>query len=825
MAAHMAKSMAPKKRKLKDMSVDEFMKSAIDSDSSDGSSEPEISKKKKTAKSKKPDKKAASKHKKSLENLEKLDPEFYKFLENEDKSLLDFGDDDEEDDENEEEESDEDEDSDEADKSSFKEDVKEKASGKKSKFKLDLEDLDDYSTDEDEEDSSDEDSGKGRFHKLPKKLEVASDDSEEETDGDEEDKDEKENTNTVLTKKKQKGTLLTPRLIKNWSKSLETKPTMAVLKEVIAALKAAVLQAGGEGKTNKYVVKGSAVFNAIVRMCLTQVAPALHQVIGLPPITDLQKPIVPASNNKKWVKIRVDVKTYVTYLLKLVSELSEPTMVNVILKHIHKLVAFYSCFPKIAKVMLKQMISLWSTGEDTTRVMAFFCINRLVRIMQTTLLDACIKQMYIAYVKNCKFTSPSTLPMINFMQRSMVEIFAIDIVHAYQYTFVYIRQLAIHLRNAITTKKQESCQAVYNWQFVHSLGLWVRLLSATHPNPVLEPLIYPLTQTIIGTIKLLPNSRFYPLRFHCVRLMTTLSQATMTFIPVLPFLLEIFEQIDFNKQYKNPSFKPFNFACILKLSKSQLVEKSFKDGVIDQLYELLLDQLHVHQSSVGFPELALPAILQLKAFLKKCKVANYCKQIRQILDKVEENSKFITNRRKSFNVNLADTKTIEAWEKKCEEAGTPLGKYYKTWRKLRDRELQHEISAKEQVLDVDDGIPLIVRPKGPQKATAEDKMDFAALFDKESDESDDEMRFLPKSERTTKSKKTDSDSDDYSDFDSDELEQLAQSADEDDEDSEEEEDDEEEEEAEADDANASNDDEDIPDVDDVVEDFTMSDSD
>ena len=68
---------------------------------------------------------------------------------------------------------------------------------------------------------------------------------------------------------------------------------------------------------------------------------------------------------------------------------------------------------------------------------------------------------YAAYVRNCKFTSPTTLPFIQLMQHSLVEIGRIDVSLTYRYMFVYIRQLAIHLRNAITVKKKVRLTAVF----------------------------------------------------------------------------------------------------------------------------------------------------------------------------------------------------------------------------------------------------------------------------------------------------------------------------------------------------------------------------
>lgn len=57
----------------------------------------------------------------------------------------------------------------------------------------------------------------------------------------------------------------------------------------------------------------------------------------------------------------------------------------------------------------------------------------------------------------------------------------------------------------------------------------------------LRPLVYPLAQVLLGTVRLVPTPRYFPLRLRCLRALLALGKAVGHFIPLSPLLLEMLQ--------------------------------------------------------------------------------------------------------------------------------------------------------------------------------------------------------------------------------------------------------------------------------------------
>ena len=94
----------------------------------------------------------------------------------------------------------------------------------------------------------------------------------------------------------------------------------------------------------------------------------------------------------------------------------------------------------------------WGSGEGALPLLSFMFVREMALRLGSDYLEACLKGIYKEYVANSRFVNATSAPRIQFMASCVVELYGIDTSASYQSAFIFIRQLAIVLRNALTMK-------------------------------------------------------------------------------------------------------------------------------------------------------------------------------------------------------------------------------------------------------------------------------------------------------------------------------------------------------------------------------------
>ncbi|EKD18544.1 uncharacterized protein L3040_007434 [Drepanopeziza brunnea f. sp. 'multigermtubi'] len=207
----------------------------------------------------------------------------------------------------------------------------------------------------------------------------------------------------------------------------------------------------------------------------------------------------------------------------------------------------------------------------------------------------------------------------------------------------------------------------------------------------LRSLIYPTVQVTLGAMRLIPTSTYFPLRFHLMRSLLRLSRATGTYIPLASALLEVLNSAEMKKPPKASTLKGLDFTSNYKAQKSYLRTRVYQDGVGEQVCELLSEFFVLWSTNIAFPELALPVVVMLKRWLKDASnkaTGNKNNKVNSafvlLLQKVEANAKFIEGKRAKVEFAPNNRAGVDNFLKGFEWEKTPLGAFVSGQRKQRE---------------------------------------------------------------------------------------------------------------------------------------------
>ena len=361
-----------------------------------------------------------------------------------------------------------------------------------------------------------------------------------------------------------------------------------------------------------------------------------------------------------YTRVNSLAKSIIVCALHLLDASSDPSMLTFILRGLRLYLPFCQGHGSLSRKLTRSMLSLFSSNEDPgVRVAAYMRIRQCALALPYPSIDKCLKGSYMSYVRATKSVSVESLPNLQLMANCVAELYGIDEASSYTHAFIYLRQLAIHLRAAITTRTEQSMSTVLSWQFTGCLNIWTHVICrfAQDPKRPLFQLVYPLVQIIIGASRLHPAARYYPMRLHLCRYLIEISWATGVYIPVAPMILQVLRSTtQSSSRGKAATASAASSAAavpplsiLVKATASVQATRAYQDALVSQCFELLLDYLRSQFFSIAFPEIMAPCALSLRKFAKETRVGHWRARAKALVDTITAQALKVATRRSTFD--------------------------------------------------------------------------------------------------------------------------------------------------------------------------------
>lgn len=453
-----------------------------------------------------------------------------------------------------------------------------------------------------------------------------------------------------------------------------------IYRDAIDLFHAAIRQVGGDPVSNvELIFENTDTFTQVIICCLEGIPEFLMTILGCKGEYVVIKSRI---GKRVWPKVKRSTKLFLEDTIYLLRHLTESSILILAMQSIQPLLSLFMILRNLRKPIIKSVIALWSRDVLQLQLCSYMFIKKIILWTHENLFSYMLKYLYKDFIAHSRFFSEQNEIQIGFMKESLIEIILDNMPHTRQFAFDCIKQLAGQVRNVVVSKNSDSIQNVYSWQCVQTLELWCRVFSCAlwKSDPKWSELIFPLIELTKGTISLNPIAKFYPLRFRLLHSLNQISYATCCFIPLAHLLLEPLDYISEISHFTKITIKPPNFDKVIKVNKQLLKTLPYVDFILNTCFELVLEHLACYENSIAFPEMAFVLNKEFRKFVKLCKNTKHRNQIKSLIEKIEQQTDFITNQRLSIKFGPSETDKVHEWQNSVGNTQHLLRDYLKLWR-------------------------------------------------------------------------------------------------------------------------------------------------